>query len=284
MPDGQLAKVLGRPRASVRNRRLRLGIELENRVRRDWTPEEDALLGRYSDSEVARRLNRTYKSVQGRRLALKIVSANHKFANWTAEEDGWFGVVADRVITKRTERSLRAVKQRKRVLFPEKYPPRKPAAPRWSQKEIQLLGTMPDRQLANKLGRTYRSVEKKRRQLGIAVVPRRRFDWTADKRKMLLKHSDRELARMWQCSALTLRRQRRLLRIAPTKQDIPWTPQEDRLLWRFDNESVALRTGRSVSAAAERRQYINAPPSGELPSWKPRKPARRKKRLARRGN
>jgi len=265
MPDGKVAGILGRTAASVRNRRIRLGIELQHRVRRDWTAGEDALLGKHTDSEVARRLNRTYGSVQSRRLALKISCANPQFTRWTAEEDGWLSVVPDEIISQRTKRSLCSIERRKRKLFPEKYKSTK-GAPFWSKAEIRLLGTMTDRELAKKLGRTYRSVEVKRRKMGISVMAiRPQFKWTAQRNKMLLTHSDRHLAHLWKCSAKILRCQRRALGIPAIKKDKAWTQREDRLLWLYGNRDAAKRTGRTAGAVNARRSLLGAPDSRQFP-------------------
>src|SRR6267143_179400 len=56
MPDGELAKKLGRTFVAVIVRRDRLRIPcFESRLRR-WTPKEDALLGKMRDDTLARKL------------------------------------------------------------------------------------------------------------------------------------------------------------------------------------------------------------------------------------
>jgi hypothetical protein len=46
-----------------------LGIRCCDSKRRPWLPEEDALLGKFSDREVARRTQRTFAAVRTRRIA-----------------------------------------------------------------------------------------------------------------------------------------------------------------------------------------------------------------------
>src|SRR5258706_11855177 len=49
---------------------LKLGIGNPHPKRRNWTAEEDQLMGRMSDFEVARRTGRSYEGVQARRREL----------------------------------------------------------------------------------------------------------------------------------------------------------------------------------------------------------------------
>jgi hypothetical protein len=215
-------------------------------------------LGRYSDSEVARRLNRSYGSVQCRRLGLGISSRHPEFTPWTPEQNSWFGKLPEKAIARRTRRSLASVRRRGRKLRPDLFPALRKAPPKWTESEVRLLGTLRDAELVTRLGRTLASVAHKRQKLHVPVVPAKhgRMEWTPAKELMLRTHSDRALVALWHCSALTLRRRRRALRIPPTKRDIPWTRREDRLLRRFDNQTVARLTRRTLMAIATRRQLL----------------------------
>jgi hypothetical protein len=49
--------------------RCKLGIRCCDSKRRPWLPEEDALLGKFSDREVSRQTQRTFAAVRTRRIA-----------------------------------------------------------------------------------------------------------------------------------------------------------------------------------------------------------------------
>ena len=259
MADGRLAALLGRTKNSVRNRRIRLRkLRCAAARGRSWNAEEDALLGLYADSEVARRLRRSYGSVQCRRLKLGIACHHPEFTPWTAEQDSWFGQFSPQQISRRTRRSVAAVRRQGRKVRPDLFAPPRPAAPKWTAEQVRSLGTMTDRQLASRLGRSHFGVVGKRQKLGIPVFADKhgRFEWTEEKDRMLRAHSDRFLVRLWRASALTLRRRRRALKIPPTKRDIPWTSQEDKLLPSADNEKIARVTGRTLAAIITRRRDL----------------------------
>ncbi|HEY1719492.1 MAG TPA: hypothetical protein VGH42_14525 [Verrucomicrobiae bacterium] len=267
MTDARLGKLIGRSKYSIRKRRQRLGKSLLRRLRRDWTPEEDSLLGKFSDKEVARRLKRTYGSVQSRRLKLKVAPCHSQFTPWSAEQNGWIGVLRVEEIVRRTGRSIQAVRRRGSILRPDLFP----RGLRWNGRawladEVQLLGTMPDAVLAAQLGRTRSSVSHKREKLGVPAIPTppRRYEWTPEKDVLLRTHSDRALVRLWCVSPKTVRDRRRALNIPPLKRDKPWTAREIRLLWQWNNRSVAGRTGRTLAAINEQRQIRRAPHSCDL--------------------
>ena len=67
--DAQVALRLGRTVASVRARRLRLGLASGQHR---WTPEQDKLLGKFPDQTLARRQGRTVMAVQERRAKLGV--------------------------------------------------------------------------------------------------------------------------------------------------------------------------------------------------------------------
>lgn len=279
LPDAEVARQIGRTLNAVRKRRRRLGIALVRAVRRrrDWLPEEDTLLGTAPDTEIARRLGRSYGSVQCRRLDLHIPPFFSQFCNWTAEADAWFDSLSDAEIALRSGRSLPAVRARRRHLHPEAFPPRLPPAKGWKASEIALLGTQTDPEVARQIGRTPAAVQHKRLKLGLTRPHSSRSGlvWTEEKQAMLRTSSDRQLARLWHCSAGFLRKARRQFGIPPLKRDLRWTPPEDRLIRRFNNRTVAERTGRTLAAINERRQVLGAPHSWDLPGL-PRLPRERK--------
>lgn len=86
MPDAELAKIVGCTPWVVAYHRKKRGIPTFSEVheqagkrsletRREWTAEEDALLGSDSDAAVAQHIGRTRASVAQRRIGLGIPSA-----------------------------------------------------------------------------------------------------------------------------------------------------------------------------------------------------------------
>jgi hypothetical protein len=79
MPDRKLAKLLGRHKETIRERRSKLGIASFRKhgpstPSREWTPAEDALLGTMTDPELAARLGCTWRLVYNRRVKLGVAS------------------------------------------------------------------------------------------------------------------------------------------------------------------------------------------------------------------
>src|SRR4051812_1479202 len=78
MPDGELAKRLGRSRVSVQKRRLRLGIEYRATLRPEWGQEALALLGKLPDEELAKRMHCTVLQVINKRKWRDIPAAAYR--------------------------------------------------------------------------------------------------------------------------------------------------------------------------------------------------------------
>jgi hypothetical protein len=72
MPDDEVVRQIGRSSGAVIQRRETLHIPKANPILRDWTPEEEKLLGTGADAEIARRLKRTLRATAHRRVRLKI--------------------------------------------------------------------------------------------------------------------------------------------------------------------------------------------------------------------
>ena len=70
MPDGDLAKRIGRPVGTVRDKRLKLKIPYTRPRYVWWTPREIDLLKSASDEEVARITRRAITAVRQKRSKL----------------------------------------------------------------------------------------------------------------------------------------------------------------------------------------------------------------------
>ena len=97
---------------------------------REWTPREDAMLGRISDVEVSSLTGRPLLGVRSRRLRLGIAAhaADRPFGwqRWTPEEDAVLGTAPDHVVAEALGRTTDAISMRRRYkgIDPYGVPPR----------------------------------------------------------------------------------------------------------------------------------------------------------------
>lgn len=252
--DTAIGHLLGRSRTCVQKRRLRLGISAF-RPRQNWSASEDRLLGTLPDREVARLLKRSRMSVQTRRLNLGLHYPAAEFKKWTLQETKLLGKFSDREVSRRVKRSALAVRAMRLKLCGPQNPPSR----RWRSEEIQSLGTAADRVIGERFGRTFAAVQHKRLKLGIVSALERAGarKWSPDQDRMLGKHSDRELVRLWKCSPVTIRKRRQALGIPSHRPQFPlWTTREDKLLRELSVKESARRTGRTVFAVLSRRRLL----------------------------
>src|SRR2546430_13987534 len=114
MPDGELAKKLGRTFMAVRVRRNRLRRpNFEAHPFKRWTPEEEALLGTMRDSELAKKLGRTFVAVIVRRDRLRIPCFESRLRRWTPKEDALLGKMRDDTLARKLGRTRGAVAVRR---------------------------------------------------------------------------------------------------------------------------------------------------------------------------
>lgn len=73
-PDQEIAALIGRSPATVKQQRCQRGIPLQHPAHKFWTKKEEKLLGTRRDEEVARLLQRSVSSVKSHRLALGIAA------------------------------------------------------------------------------------------------------------------------------------------------------------------------------------------------------------------
>lgn len=78
--DAAIAKALKRTAMSVRNKRLRLGIEAHVPYRHEWTKKQISMLGKVSDRELAEELCLTRQTVLAKRLELGIEACHAKMS------------------------------------------------------------------------------------------------------------------------------------------------------------------------------------------------------------
>ena len=70
MPDGDLAKQIGRPYEAVRDKRNQLDIPYDQPRYVWWKPQELELLNKFPDAEVAKMTGRAITAVRQKRLKL----------------------------------------------------------------------------------------------------------------------------------------------------------------------------------------------------------------------
>ena len=94
MPDGAVAKRLGRSVSAVTARRRLKAIPYLNPVLRPWHDAEIKLFGKASDEKIAKRTGRSLKGVQGKRRELGLL-VRPRVRPWTAREDRLLGTKPD---------------------------------------------------------------------------------------------------------------------------------------------------------------------------------------------
>lgn len=115
--DYEIARRTGVDRASITRQRQSLGIKAGPRGRkpREWTEEEEALLGKFSDRDVGRKLGISHNIVNARRTILKIPAAQG--ANfWTDSRDALLGTMVDSALAQQFGRSFWEVYERRKML------------------------------------------------------------------------------------------------------------------------------------------------------------------------
>ena len=131
---------------------------------RQWTHDEDKLLGRLPDKEVAGRLGIDRGTVRRRRRVLGIPVPS----TWRRDEDAVLGVHSDIEVARRLDRTVGQVSKRRLKLgiaAPMSRPARRPYE--WTADAVELLGEAPDHVVAELLGCSEACVWRKRQRLGI---------------------------------------------------------------------------------------------------------------------
>ena len=140
LPDEVVAQRVGKSRGYIKKIRLERGIHF-NRKLRPWTPEEERLLGKYTDREVGRLLVRDIRAVANRRRALGRPPCGGSYNLWADYERDLLGTAPDREVARQLKRSLASVQcARARLEVPLEVS----ALHQWSKEEISLLGKLAD--------------------------------------------------------------------------------------------------------------------------------------------
>src|SRR5439155_1756169 len=105
LPDEEIARRVGKSRGYIKKIRLERGIHF-NRKLRPWTPEEERLLGKYTDREVGRLLVRDIRAVANRRRALGRPPCGGSYNLWADYERDLLGTAPDREVARQLKRSL----------------------------------------------------------------------------------------------------------------------------------------------------------------------------------
>src|SRR5574341_1006779 len=84
--------------------------------RREWKPEEIAMLGKYPDQEIARRTGWRYKVIAAKRKKLGVPYEAARVRPWSSAEDKLLGTMSDNDVAKRLNRTIESVWNRRRKL------------------------------------------------------------------------------------------------------------------------------------------------------------------------
>jgi hypothetical protein len=195
-PDKELARKFGRTLKAVEARRIQRGqpkpdavfrvIKLASRTDRaskaavmphakpgarycTWTPDEDALLGSFTDEEVARKLGCPVTRVRRRRRKLGLWNPNPQHRHWTKEEIALLGTRPDREVASLVNRTLGNVRNKRLELG---IPFCNPHYEIWKPNELALLGKLPDAEVARRTGHSLTSVRHARTKRRISSVRR----------------------------------------------------------------------------------------------------------------
>lgn len=189
-PDWAVAKELGCSRGQAAIMRRRFGIRPCSRSR-DWTEDEDVLLGTMPDAVLAVQLHRGVLAVRKRRLAKGIPVVSRRAPDWTKSEIKLLGTRPDEVIARKLGRTVSSVVHRRCKL---KIPPHRRIGSHWRPEEMKFLGTAPDAEIARRLGRRESAVRQKRIKSRIKSFQSTFRRWTAREDRLLGTLRDEEVA------------------------------------------------------------------------------------------
>jgi len=217
-PDEELARKFGRTLAAVEARRIQLDRPKPNPAFKvvkvvaepgrchhsaatsnakpgarycTWAPEEDALLGRFTDEEVARKLGYPLTRVSRRRRLLGVLANNPNQRRWTQEEIALLGTRPDREVAPLVNRSLANVRFKRLELG---IPFCNPNYEIWKPEELALLGKLPDEEVARRTGHSLISVRDARTKRHIFSARRAAPEWRPEEEALLGTAPDREIA------------------------------------------------------------------------------------------
>jgi hypothetical protein len=165
LPDGDVARRIGRSKKAVSKRRHYSGIPAINPPPPRWPKADIALLGKLPDAEIARQTGRQYITIHIKRRKLGIPNSAGKIHPWTKAEDRLLGTASDEQIAQKLNRNANSIYKRRHRLG---IPPGNTKLRLWTPQEDILLGRYSDKILAKRLKRSRASVKKRRHKLGIA--------------------------------------------------------------------------------------------------------------------
>ncbi|KAF0247041.1 MAG: hypothetical protein FD180_158 [Planctomycetota bacterium] len=222
--DRELAERYNITPPTVVRKRLQLQKRRDS-FSRKWTPEEKALLGKFTDVANARRLGITEAMVKSMRdhegipplyVAAPVV--------WTKEDDARLGketdeaIAADKgcsvgaVLNRRQELRVASNRRQKRELL-------------WSKDDDALLGKDSDVMTAKLLDRTPRAITRRRLELGVPPFRTKKntVTWNPEHDKVLGTMSDADAAKTLNVPEARVRWRRRALGIAMFEER--WPPE-----------------------------------------------------------
>jgi len=174
MTDKELAKKLRIKLQRVYYERKLRGIKPVVKYKKDWTPEEDALIAAMSDEEVVNKIGFiTLTTVRRRRKKLKVAAPNNPKPlaerQWKLSEIALLGTMTDKALAPQLDVPYHRIsnerRRRKIARFPKAQKP-------LSEKYAQIIGKMPDCQAAKILNCTRQRVHQIRKRYNIPLVSR----------------------------------------------------------------------------------------------------------------
>lgn len=229
----------------------------------EWSAEEIALLGKYTDVEVAKQIGVSYHVVTYKRKQLGVTAAK-RYIKWDADLLELLGTVPDCEVAKRANGRIKIAGVRKKryergiSLCPAPKPASKGG--RAAQCEVvALLGTISDYKLAEQTGIDRASITKQRLRLGIKAackVGRLARIWTAEEDALLGVESDLVIAHKLKISPSAVGKRRSLLVIGVAGRVNSWSSDEDAMLGTMVDSQLAHRLKVSISAVFNRRKAL----------------------------
>jgi hypothetical protein len=173
------------------------------RPQREWTPEEDALLGTDVDAKVASQIGVSVSTVFNRRTELNIEPFGAQCPKlkiqWTPEMDQLLGTDIDKTIAEQLGVSAPSVWNRRTELKIEPFGAQHPRLKiQWTPEMDQLLGTDTDKNIAEQLGVSAPSVWNRRAELKIEPFEnedsQQKIQWTTEMDQRLGTNTDKKIA------------------------------------------------------------------------------------------
>jgi hypothetical protein len=261
-----LMQLLDRPRASIQQRALRLGV---NGRGKRWSNREDVFVkhnyAKRTATYIAEKLGRTEMSVRQRLITLKLTNATARA--WTKQEIEWlrkhYGTTTSAELAAELDRTVDAVEIKAGRIGLSKSSRKMTAQERkWIAKNLGEISML---NMSIQLGLAHSQVLKAARALGYYPRPNNR-PWTPGEddqlRQLYPTTTARELGELLDRTVPAVRVRAEKLGLT-TPRELPriWTKEEDAVVRKLYGKKTAVEIGKTINrtqfAVIARAKHLN---------------------------